>query len=804
MKKREIDFSMMNPKQNIKIAKNIQNNINDIYQNTYYSDNKDSSYIENIRRRVDLDLNYLQDKNKIRNNGVNISDLYAKTLAKTDEGVIRELRGALQDESMITDIMDMYSKNAIIKDIDREIDVVCKYMPKLDQALDIKADHVMSADHFNSDPLELTINNNDSNSSTNSNPKFGQKSDLDSFKEKYDIYNRARKWYDKASKYGECFVYITSYNKALQRLMQRTGKSDLLSESAINEAVDSSVTSLKFSYNTSLNESANESELVLENNSSTKDGYEDIEVEINASGVIPSVLTQQTTLRRVLRESRGVFQAKGVKSDDTLLSNVGYLKNMNKEFQKFAKEGGSLKQPTALAIDGFSDREKKKKEIAKIDVAGAVIKVLDRSMLKPLYIDDTCLGHYYIETSGGMKFEEQTTFTSTLGGLRPRRSTRDREDLDKKSQVDDVLIKIARRISQKIDANFINANQDLTQEIYAILKYNADHGANSKVGKIRVTFLPPEDVVQIAFDINENTHRGRSDLYKSLFPAKLFSCMYISNVIAILTRGYDKRVYQVRQTVDTNISGVLMNVINQIKQANFNLRQIENMNNIMNITGRFNDLVIPQNANGESPINFEIIPGQNIEVKTDFMNSLEEMAVDLTGVTIEMLNARKEEQTATHITMTNSRFLMKIYARQQAYQKFLSLICTKIYQAEYDTTDTIEVKLPPPAFLNFTNVTQLLGLGGELINNIVQMKMGAEQDEEIKAEFIGKLMRYYYDTFLPMDEIDKLADEAKIEVEARRPSDQVAAASMPQQGGTEEMPNTEAPQMGMDQQPQQF
>ena len=792
--KREIDFSMMNPKQNLNIAKNIQNNINDIYRNTYYSDNKDSSYIENIRRKVDLDLNYLQDKNKIRNNGVNISDLYAKTLAKTDEGVIRELKGALQDESMITDIMDMYSKNAILRDLDREIDVVCKYMPKLDQALDIKADHVMSADHFNNDPLELTVNNNDSNSSTNSSPKFGQKSDLDSFKEKYDIYNKARKWYDKAAKYGECFVYVTSYNKAIKRLMQRSGKTGLMTESAIMEAVEDCNKTINLAY--TLNESK---DLLIDNYSSLTEDYNGIEVEINASGVIPSILTQQTTLRRVLRETTTVFSARGVKSDDTLLSNVGYLKNMNKQFKQFAKEGGSLKQPTALAIDGFTDKEKQKKDFDKIDVAGAVVKVLDRCNTKPLYIDDVCLGYYYIETNGGMKFEEQTTFTSTLGGLRPRRSTRDREDMDKKSQTDDVLIKIARRISQKIDANFINANQDLTQEIYAILKYNADHGGNSKVGKIRVTFIPPEDVVHVAFDINENTHRGRSDLYKSLFPAKLFSCMYISNVIAILTRGYDKRIYQVRQTVDTNISAVLMNVINQIKQSNFNLRQIENMNNIMNITGRFNDLVIPQNANGESPINFEVLPGQNIDVKTDFMTSLEEMAVDLTGVTIEMLNSRKDEQTATHITMTNSRFLMKIYARQQAYQKFLSLICTKIYQAEYDTTDTVEVKLPPPAFLNFTNVTQLLGMGGELINNIVQMKMGAEQDEEIKAEFIGKLMRYYYETFLPMDEIDKLADEAKIEVEARRPSDQVAAASMPQQGGTETMPNTEPPQMGEEQ-----
>ena len=792
--KREIDFSMMNPKQNLNIAKNIQNNINDIYRNTYYSDNKDSSYIENIRRKVDLDLNYLQDKNKIRNNGVNISDLYAKTLAKTDEGVIRELKGALQDESMITDIMDMYSKNAVLRDLDREIDVVCKYMPKLDQALDIKADHVMSADHFNNDPLELTVNNNDSNSSTNSSPKFGQKSDLDSFKEKYDIYNKARKWYDKAAKYGECFVYVTSYNKAIKRLMQRSGKTGLMTESAIIEAVEDCNKTINLAY--TINESK---ELLLDNYSTLSEGYNDIEVEINTSGVIPSILTQQTTLRRVLRETTTVFSARGVKSDDTLLSNVGYLKNMNKQFKQFSKEGGSLKQPTALAIDGFTDKEKQKKDFDKIDVVGAVVKVLDRCNTKPLYIDDICLGYYYIETNGGMKFEEQTTFTSTLGGLRPRRSTRDREDMDKKSQTDDVLIKIARRISQKIDANFINANQALTQEIYAILKYNVDHGGNSKVGKIRVTFIPPEDVVQVAFDINENTHRGRSDLYKSLFPAKLYSCLYISNTIALLTRGYDKRIYQVRQTVDTNISGVLMNVINQIKQSNFNLRQIENMNNIMNITGRFNDLVIPQNANGESPINFEVLPGQNIEIKTEHMNSLEEMAVDLTGVTIEMLNSRKDEQTATHITMTNSRFLMKIYARQQAYQKLLSLICTKIYQAEYDTTDTIEVKLPPPAFLNFTNVTQLLGMGGELINNIVQMKMGAEQDEEIKAEFIGKLMRYYYETFLPMDEIDKLADEAKIEVEARRPSDQVAAASMPQQGGTEAMPNTEPPQMGEEQ-----
>ena len=206
-----------------------------------------------------------------------------------------------------------------------------------------------------------------------------------------------------------------------------------------------------------------------------------------------------------------------------------------------------------------------------------------------------------------------------------------------------------------------------------------------------------------------------------------------------------------------------------------------NMNNIMNITGRFNDLVIPQNQNGESPVSFEVLPGQNVEVNTEFMRSLEEMAVAQTGVTIDMVNNQLNEQTATHITMNNSRFLMKIYNRQKQYQELLSEICTKIYQAEYDTKDTIEVVLPPPAMLNFTNTSQMLASGNELIQNIVQMKMGAEMDESVRAKFNGKLMEFYFKSFLPMDDINRLEDEARIEVEADKSSEQVVASSMSQQ-----------------------
>jgi len=64
----------------------------------------------------------------------------------------------------------------------------------------------------------------------------------------------------------------------------------------------------------------------------------------------------------------------------------------------------------------------------------------------------------------------------------------------------------------------------------------------------------------------------------------------------------------------------------------------------------------------------------NISMK-EFMNMLEEMAVNQTGVSLEMVNSRYQESTATHLTMSNARFLIKVYARQKLYEPILSAIC---------------------------------------------------------------------------------------------------------------------------------
>lgn len=779
---------------NKKIAGSIQSNIDDLYKNTYFTNNDNSKYIDSIKRKMDDDLEGLIDKAKAQNGGTNMADLYARTLARNDTDSLNEIRSALEDETVLADIMDIYSQNALVRDLDREIDTVCKYMPKLDEALDIKKDNVLSADHFNDDAVRITIENVSGTGIKNDNTSKSEAdgSDLELFARKYDLEAFRNELYSKTAKYGEQFVYIVPYKRALEKLIARTDGASLLSEEgilteeSINEGLQSINETLSFRYTNTdeaklksfgaqdvydLSESTL-SDTSLEGLKSNNIEYSGLDIEINKTGVIPGIIAQECNMRRIFSETVNLFGEESLGSArNAYLSNSLYFKNINKKLKK-AAQGGTLEGPTSLADDGLKDLDEptKANDAEQLEIPGAVFEILEHDRVKPIYINNTCLGYYYIEMNdpNGGNAEEQMTFTSTLGGMRPRRTARENEaNGGTSTQDNEVLMKIARKIAQRIDKKFINSNQDIAKEIYTVLKYNADN--NGKTTKLRISFIPPSDIIHSYFELNKKTHRGVSDIVKSLFPAKLYTCLYISNTIALLTRGYDKRLYHVKQTIDTNITSVLLNVINQIKRSNFNLRQIENMNNIMNVTGRFNDLVIPQNANGESPVSFEIMPGQNVEVKTEFMNMLEEMAVNQTGVSLEMVNSRYQESTATHLTMSNARFLIKVYARQKLYEPILSAIYTKLYQYEYNTNSIIKVELPPPIMLNFTNTSQILSMSQELIQNIVQMKFGTTQNEQEKLAFTSLLMEYYYDSFLPMDKINEMADKARSRTAANKP-----------------------------------
>lgn len=753
-----------------------------LYSDIYYNADTTNRQLQQLKNKVNNAIERISANNVTNTGESNISLLYQKTIKPKDNNgydLLNNVATTLSDRNVMNNVLAIYTQNTLVRDIDREIDMVCKYMPKLDDALDTRREHVMSADHFSKNSIVITS----AKGKSKDNPSID--TNIKSLINKYDIFNfLENEVYKPADKYGEAFIYIIPYRKAITTLLNnqynglgsdnlddivtKQESTEAFIESAIDdyskkyteeidttsivqEAVDNiPVQNLTKSSQSNIKETNRIKDLVLE-------ACGGLKIELNKSRILKSALLERAKIYKAFSENGSLF----VNETDSSISN-----SINSNASKIAKFTNDNNSMAANGVTLLNDNIPLKQRNSKINIPGCVVKSLDHEMVKPLYIDDICLGYFYIECDKKMSLE-QTTYSSTIGGIRPGGAYKGNYDFYRNAGSEYSAIKsIADAISKQIDAKFVNANQDLSKEIYSILKYNASVDSTGKISKIMITFLPPEDVEHCYFDFDKETKRGVSGLLKSLFPAKLFSCLYISNVIQSITRGFDKRVYYVRQSVDTNIAGVLLNVVNQIQRSNFGIRQIESMSNVLNMIGRFNDIVIPRSSSGDSPVDFEVIPGQQTEIKTDLMNMLEEMAVNATDVPFEVLQSRQQVDYATHLTMTNTKFLQKIYNRQGKTQKMFSRILTKIYNYEYNMDkpdqDEIIVNLPPPVYLNATNSSQIVDSVIQLSQSVARAYVNENNDQDLLMEFSRQVAMRMISTLFPEDFIDKAMDDAKL------------------------------------------
>lgn len=431
------------------------------------------------------------------------------------------------------------------------------------------------------------------------------------------------------------------------------------------------------------------------------------------------------------------------------------------KLRPFDKIIGDKVEVDASGKDGLMEVGKNKDTNKKLEVRGCILKSIPRHKIIPIYIDDINMGFYYFEFEENDEFVDMTNVNNMFGSKTAQITNAD----NNVKMQDEILKSIAGAISTNLNRSFINSNQDLTKEIYSILKYNDLYNMNREETKMKVTYIPPEDMTHCYFKKDDITNRGISDLANAMIPAKLWVCLNLTYVLGNMTRGQDKRVYYVKQTVDTNISQTLLTTIDQIKRSNFNVRQIENINNILNIIGRFNDYVIPVSQGGDSPIQFEVMPGQDIQPPTEIMDKLEESAINSTDVPMDVINARLSMDFATHYTMSNTRFLRKIVKRQAICEepRMYSGILTTIYNLEYDKHEVLRLVLPMPLFLDVSNTSQIIQNVNDLSNSIAETILADEEDETVKAIVLKKIKLEYLSTYINISKINEYLIDARIE-----------------------------------------
>ena len=749
----------------------VNRKMDDLYQTTYSTSSRNRKDVRNMTQGIEDTIKQIIQRNP-NTNVSSLTSMYSRIKLKKEsnnKATIEQITDFFNNQNLTNGLLQDYMENRWIKELDDEIDVICNYMPKLEDALDILKYATLTSDNYSKDFLNVTTMNFNKEEEAVFANKF------EALKKKYHLVEKVSDYYDKTSKYGECLVYRVPYSREIKNLLTRK---DMYTKRVWD--VD---------HTNNMMNHYHESVIINENGDTTTEPI--FESSTITKLNLPDEYRNKLSSLQVIIDNRGFLES-AIQEHVDLIDNVpehmssslheqfSYNINESSKLDKTIEDDLEIPEEVVddTARDGLITKKTQKSNIGDVKVPGCIIRPLKRENMVFIYVEDICLGYYYFEFKGvGQGFNEFSTKLSSRTNLAGdancaihKKTIEDKEDYASK-----LLNYIAGYLAEKIDTSFVNKNEDLQDEIYAVLKHNDLFNDVSTIETIRVTFIPAEDVTHFVFKKDPITHRGISDLMRGLIPAKLACCLMLTDAIGNMTRGYDRRVYYVKQNIETNISQTLLNVISQIKKSNFGLRQIESMNNILNIIGRFNDYVIPVGQNGESPIQFEIMQGQQIETNTDLLDRLLDLA--LGGIVPrELIDTMRGIDFSSQITSTNIQFIRKIYSRQTILEEQLSEFFTCLYNYEYETQIQITCKLPAPIFLQMNNINQILQTNMEYAESLSQLEYDQDQSDEgniKRAIFKKNLIRHNLSSYIKINEIDQIKQRSELEYESiKKPSEE--------------------------------
>lgn len=681
-----------------KITDNIQKLLDLSYTKTYNSPSLDKKVLDKSSSEIHKSIdNIMMNVNSIAGRN-NISLLYNRLYDyNKDDNLFKQIEMQFGNSAVnnMDSILSIFLENKFIADLDNEIDIICKYMPLLEEAIEFKMDLMLSADNINKNFVSFKNKKGDMDEFI---------SRLDRLKDVYEIEDKIRDITYNTIKYGEYFLFVAPYSELL---------SDQLNSNKL------------------LSTRVKENSLI-----------------INESCIIENIFNEETNIVNFnINIDEGI--------PEKFILEAKSLSNRSHDMVFDNSSASDLIMPDGIAVLGKNKNNENANKI-KVNINGCYVKKLERKNIIPVYIENTCMGYFYVEVNDNTMEHYIQNMNDPTISLKRNRIELTNSDINMR---DSLLKNIADKISSQINLSFIKNNESFKRELYLIMKYSYDHSNGNNIG-MNIKFIRPDHVFHFYNKKDEKSHRGISDLYKSLIPAKLYSCMYISNTFAILTRGQDKRVYYVKQQIDTNISQLMLNTINQIKKSNFGLRDLNNLESILNITGRFNDYIIPTNSSGDSPINFEIMQGQDVPVKTELLELLESLAVNATGIPLELVQTRHNSADfAVQVQSSNIKVLRHALTRQSKLQSMLSPLVTAIFNYEYNEDALIQVILPSTFHNNTDNTSILIENTINMANAISLIEYGdsPEQGQEKEIfEFKRLWCRKYLGSIINFDDIDEL------------------------------------------------
>ena len=400
---------------------------------------------------------------------------------------------------------------------------------------------------------------------------------------------------------------------------------------------------------------------------------------------------------------------------------------------------------------------------SKFNTTGTYLKYIDASKLVPVKVYNRIVGYFHVhDTTASKKAKGIATGDAVMFNSINLFSSQNLLQTKKEDAVKTIVDTITDGILANFSNRFVNNNAEHKRLIADCIIANGLINNN-----LQIQFIPAEHIVSFAIDEDED-NGGQSMLSDSLFPARLLLDLIISKMLLYMNKSGNRTLAFVRKgPIDVSYANHIQRTIRQLQESNITFGDLLSSNLSFSKFAPYGALQVPMARNGDRLVDFEVQEGQQIEMKPEFEDWLEKMAIMGTGVPSVILEYTDAADYARSITSGN----IKHATRVASFQTDLEEPTTKLYKiliANSNLPDDLKnkvlphfaYKLPRPRVLANANMGEYVSTMQQTAESMANITFGQNPDEEtqaIREQYIKETCIDY----LPF--IDWRENEARIE-----------------------------------------
>ena len=522
-----------------------------------------------------------------------------------------------------------------------EIDSICAYMYQLDEAIDIIRDNVLTSEEV-SEGISMDI-------------KFEGITDEDSTEYKRTIMDMFRNEgmtrklkshiVKNAIKYGSEYIMIVPYSEITDKLNNLRGGFGVTENTSLFESSNNRQD--EYTLESAMNDVASILDIDVKEHSKKAENKDNI---FTGNDQLYETICHNLKTMSVCENAdppnvSGFSYNKLSKMDDHIIKSITKaMEDSHKELNKSTKPRKGTKEYS----EGLVDKD------ALNGIKGCYSKICDPREMKPIKIFDYTIGYYYIENYDYSY--RGTSITDMLSNTM---------NFDEKTQTVDRLVNSV--LGKLKYGDILSGDKQFRNLILNCLMYT-----EQRDNPIRIKFVPNEYVIEFKTNLDKNEN-GQPVLLRSMFFARLYISLLLFYVSAIVIKSTDSEFYYLRENaLDPQYENQVTDVMDQLQQCNIDPLSIA-QGQVLNSTRAINKrYFMSLGTSGEKAFDIDVMSGQNIDIKNDFLTDIKKMAISSTGVPSVMIDMIDEIEYATMLTMANIKNLKRSNTIQEDFNPSLT------------------------------------------------------------------------------------------------------------------------------------